>query len=231
MKRLAVVVLGLFLTGVSAMGQSSPTAEASDIYHVHFAKAALGQTKALENELKQQDAKAPMPGHYLVLRHQEGDDWDYVVIEHLGKKFTIDPAQYSAPTGAAAATGAWHTDTFASGPSWEVFAKELGLGADTSKTSGSVYVLATWRAAPGHREQLGKSLTTRDANAKVQTGNVMIAHMEGGPWQFLTMERFNSWQDYASNEAATQDAQGWYDIREHGIWHHDTITTKVATAK
>jgi hypothetical protein len=231
MKRVAVVFVSLFLFAVSAMAQSSQAAEASDVYHVHFAKAALGQTKALESELKQQDPKAPMPGHYLVLRHQDGDDWDYVVIEHLGKKFTIDPAQYTAPTGAAAATGAWHTDTFAGGPSWEVFAKEMGLGADAGKTSGSVYVVATWRAAPGHRDQLVKSLTTRDANAKVQIGNVVITHLEGGPWQFFTMERYNSWQDFAANEAATQDAQGWYEIRDHGVWHHDTITTRVVAAK
>jgi hypothetical protein len=148
----------------------------------------------------------------------------------LGKKFTIDPAQYTAPTGAAAATGAWHTDTFAAGPSWEVFAKEIG-GTDAGKTSGSVYVVATWRAAPGHSEQLGKSLTARDPNSKVQTGNVVIAHMEGGPRQFLTMARDNSWQDFAADEAATQDAQGWYDIRDHGVWHYDTITTRVAAAK
>jgi hypothetical protein len=61
---------------LSALAQSSQAAQASDVYHVHFAKAALGQTKALESELKQQDPKAPMPGHYLVLRQ------DYMVIEH-----------------------------------------------------------------------------------------------------------------------------------------------------
>ena len=227
MKRVAAVFVTLFLLAVSAMAQSSQAADASDIYHVHFAKAALGQTKALENDLKQQDAKAPMPGHYLVLRHQDGDDWDYLVIEHLGKKYTIDPAQYTAPSGPAAATGAWHTDTFTAGPSWEVFAKEMSLAADSGKASGQVYVVATWRAAPGHREQLGKLLTARNANSKVQSGNVMIAHIEGGPWQFLTLQRFNSWQDYAADEAATQDAQGWYDIRDHGVWHHDTITTRV----
>jgi len=228
MKRSIAVALSLFLFALSAVAQTGQAANATDIYHVHTAKAALGQTKALENELKQQDPKAPMPGHYLVLRHQEGDDWDYMVIEHLGKKFTIDPAQYSAPAGPAAATGAWHTDTFTAGPSWESFAKEMGLGADAAKMAGSVYVVATWRAAPGHRDQLEKALTARDANAKVPTGNVVIAHIEGGPWQFLTLQRFNSWQDFATDGLANQDAQGWYDIRADGVWHHDTISTRVA---
>ena len=231
MKRIAVVIATLFLFAIAALAQANQAVADSDVYHVHFVKAALGKTKALESDLKKQDPKSPMPGHYLVLRHQDGDDWDYLVIEHLGKKFTIDPAEYTAPAPTAPANGAWHTDTFVAGPSWDVFAKEMGLGADAGKMSGSVYVIATWRAATGHRQELEKLLTARDANSKVQTGNVMMAHMEGGPWTFLTVQRYNSWQDYATDEAATQDAQGWYDIREHGVWHHDTITTRVNIGK
>ena len=33
-----------------------------------------------------------MPGHYIVLRHQDGEDWDYAVIEHLGTKASVDAA-------------------------------------------------------------------------------------------------------------------------------------------
>jgi len=219
------MVVGSFMLAAVASAQDSQTAN-TDIYHVHFVKAALGQTKALENDLKNQDPKAPMPGHFLVLRHQEGDDWDYMVIEHLGKKYTIDPAEATAPP--AAPLGAWHTDTFVSGPSWEVFAKEMSL-ADAKP--GSVYVVATWRPAPGHRQDLLKAVTARDANSKVQTGNVVLRHMEGGPWTYFTLDRFNSWQDFAANEAATENSEGWYEVRNHGAWHHDTITTRVATGK
>ena len=226
MKR-AIAVACLCLFAIAALAQSNQAAS-SDIYHVHFAKAALGQTKALENELKKQDPKAPMQGHYLVLKHQDGDDWDYAVIEHLGKKVTLDPADYSPPPAGAPATGSWHTDTFVVGPSWEEFAKQMAMGGDAAKSG--VYVVATWRAAPGHRPDLLKALTGRDTNSKVQVGTAVLAHIEGGPWQYLTVQRFNSWQDYAADEAATQDSEGWYQIRDHGAWHHDTITTRVATA-
>ncbi len=225
MRRVAVVMASLFLFAVAAVAQSNQAAY-SDVYHVHFAKAALGQTRALENDLKQQDPKAPMPGHYLLLRHQDGDDWDYLAIEHLGKKFTINPADYT-PSPSTAAIGAWHTDTFVVGPAWDVFAKEMGLGTDAAKSANSLYVVSTWRAAPGHRQDLAKILTTTDPNAKVPTGNIVVAHIEGGPWNFLTLQRYNSWQDYASDGAATQDSEEWYTIREHGIWHHDTLTTRV----
>ena len=225
MKRVVLMVGSLAFLGAIANAQETQTAN-TDVYHVHFVKAALGQAKALENGLKQQDPKAPMPGHILVLRHQDGDDWDYAVIEHLGKKYTIDPAETTPPP--TSALGGWHTDTFASGPSWDVFAKELGL-ADAGK-SGSVYVIATWRPAPGHRQDLAKALSAKDASSKVQTGNVILRHMEGGPWTFLTLDRFNSWQDYAADEAATQDSEAWYEIRNHGAWHHDTIATRVSTS-
>jgi len=168
-----------------------------------------------------------MPGHYLVLRHQDGDDWDFAVIEHLGKKFTIDPAEYSPPPAGTPATGAWHTDTFVIGPNWDTFVKEMRLN-DAGK-AGSVYVVATWRAAPGQRQELDKLLSSHDATSKVPTGNVTMMHIEGGPWMFFTLDRFNSWQDYAANQAATQDSPEWYEIRNYGAWHHDTITTRVAT--
>jgi hypothetical protein len=230
MNRFAVGIGSLVMFVVAANCQSNQTVANSDVYHVHFTKAALGQTKALETELKTQNAKAPMPGHYLVLRHQQGDDWDYVVIEHLGNKVSVDPAAYTPPASGAPANSSWHTDTFVAGPNWDVFAKAMGVGADAGKTAASVYVVATWRTAPGHRQDLEKTLTAQDPNSKVPIGHVVVAHLEGGPWTFLTLDRYNSWQDYATDEAATQDSPMWYDVRNHGAWHHDTVTTRVATA-
>lgn len=64
----------------SALAQRGPVAR-TDVYHVHFAKAAPGKAAPLGDSLKTQDPKAPMKGHLLVLRHQDGDDWDYAVIE------------------------------------------------------------------------------------------------------------------------------------------------------
>src|SRR5438105_2225675 len=69
----------------------------TDVYHVHFAKAALGKSAQLGEWLKTPDPKAAMPGHLLVLRHQQGDAWDYVVIEHLGTKATVEAAGTAVP--------------------------------------------------------------------------------------------------------------------------------------
>src|SRR3954468_2629330 len=88
----------LFLVGVvlslclSALGQGGQPAANMDVYHVHFTKAALGKSADLGKALSAPDPKAPMPGPSVVLRPQEGDEWGYCVIEHLGTKYTVDAA-------------------------------------------------------------------------------------------------------------------------------------------
>src|SRR5258707_14768712 len=133
-----LLVLPLFVS-VSAMQDAPAQAVArTDVYHVHFAKAALGKGAEEGDYLKKQGPNAPMQGHYIVLRHQSGEDWDYAVIEHLGTKATIDAAG-SPPPANARDLSAWHGDTFLNGPAWPYFAKALGLD-DSPKSTGSIYV-------------------------------------------------------------------------------------------
>src|SRR6266581_9759997 len=102
-----VLAIGLLILSpvpfVQAQGTSKPAAseksaapagagKRTDVYHVHFTKAALGKAVQLGDWLKTPDAKAPMPGHFIVLRHQDGDAWDYVVITHLGPKASVEAA-------------------------------------------------------------------------------------------------------------------------------------------
>ena len=69
-------------TGVAGASSSTRT----DMYHVHFVKSSLGKAAALADALKIQDPKAPMPGHFIILRHESGESWDYAMISHLGTK-------------------------------------------------------------------------------------------------------------------------------------------------
>src|SRR5215472_2011723 len=111
----------------------------TDVYHVHFTKAALGKAVQLGDWLKTPDSNNPMPDHFIVLRHQDGDAWDYVVITHLGPKAAVEAAGTAVPPDKRDLS-AWHTDTFANGPSWEEFTRAMGIDADSkSKTIGSVY--------------------------------------------------------------------------------------------
>lgn len=219
----AVVAGSLVLATASAQMQAPAR---TDIYHVHFTKAAQGQAAELGQALMVPDKTAPMPDHFMVLRHQEGDDWDYAVIQHLGPKATIEIGGAPPPT---VGLSAWHNDTFVAGPSWGEFTKAMGIGGQGS--SEHVYILSVHRPVPGRREQLEKALTA-GGTGKVQTGTALFQHLEGGDWIFMNLTRYNSWQDLASDRAAAMKAAAgtggtWADIRQHQAFHRDTIADRI----
>ena len=232
-----VVLVAASIAGTVGSAQTpaqtpvAPGSAQSEVYHVHFTKAVPGQADALGKALMTPDSTAPMPDHFVVLRHQEGDSWDYVVIQHLGQKATVDPN----PTrpNPARDLRAWHDDTFVSGPAWAEFTRQMGLGG-TTPAAGMVYIVGVQRAAPGHRDQLEKVLG-QPPGGKVQTGNVMMQHLEGGDWTYLTITRYNSWQDLATEraEAAANPAAagGWNDVRQHSDFHRDTLTDRIFPVK
>jgi hypothetical protein len=229
MKRLSrTTIVAWVLCSAVAVSQAqaqTPSAQsAADVYHVLFAKAAPGQATALAKELQEQDPKDPMASHYVLLRHQSGDDWDYCLIQHLGAKASVDltNANPNAPP-----TMAWHTDTFVAGPSWGEVTRALVPAADDKNASSPVYIVAVHRAVPGHRQQLEGVLRQVNADAKVPIASVVFAHLEGGPWQFLAVDRYNSWQDLATDRTATANDPGWLQLRDHVAFHHDTIADRI----
>jgi hypothetical protein len=211
---------------------SEKIAARTDMYHVHFVKATRGKAAALADALKIQDPKAPMPDHFIILRHESGDSWDYAVISHLGTK-AITEAVSTAPT-AARDLQDWHDDTLVNGPPWADFVREMGLGDNAAKTSGSAYVLSVYRSAPGQRDQLDKMLSEPpDRPSDTSSGNLLMQHREGGAWTFLTIVRYNSWQDYGTNESnriakTTKNQGAWFKLRDYISFHVDTATSRIA---
>lgn len=223
---LALALLSVATTGIP---QTPSAAARTDVYHVHFTKAVPGQAAALAKILETGNPQAAMPGHFIVLRHQEGDDWDFCVIEHLGTKASVDAAP--APPNPGRDLRAWHTDTFVSGPAWAEFSRAMGTDSG-DKTKSSVYTAAVWRPVPGHREQLEEALNRTDPASKA-VGQVLMQHLEGGPWLFLAITRHNSWQDFAADQTATAPAAGsaqdtWSEVRQHSTYHHDTLADRIA---
>jgi hypothetical protein len=210
------------------------TGKRTDVYHVHFAKAALGKAVQLGDWLKTPDQSNPMPDHFIVLRHQDGDAWDYVVITHLGSDATVKAAGTAVPPDKRD-LGEWHTDTFVNGPSWEEFTRAMGIDKDSAtKTAGSVYSVSYYRPAPGHREQLEKMLgELPSGTGDTSAGNVLMQHLEGASWTFLAIARYNSWEDFATGEKnsvpqTTKKDSPWVRLRDHADFHTDTLTDRIA---
>ncbi len=219
-------------TGTEKPAASEKITARTDMYHVHFVKASLGKGAALADALKIQDPKAPMPGHFIILRHQCGDSWDYAVISHLGTKATVE-ATPTAPT-AARDLQDWHNDTLVNGPPWADFVREMGLGDNASKSAGSAYNLSVYRAAPGQRDQLEKMLSEPpDRPSDTSVGNVLMQHREGAAWTFLSIARYNNWQEFGTNESntiaqAAKGQGGWFKLRDYISFHTDTASTRIA---
>ena len=222
----------LLLAAATPYAIAQPPAKLTDVYRVTFLKSAPAKAAQLGDDLKAQGAKAPMPGHFLLLRHVSGDDWDYAVIEHNGPKMTVE-ASTPPPPAASRDLAEWHDDTLAAGPAWSDFVRVMGVSDPAAKSAAAVYVLNVQRAFPGHRDQLEKALREAPAKGDSVAGIALLQHLQGGNWQYLTIQRYNSWQEYGATEANTQaqmlkNAGPWYQLREHMIFHRDTIAHRVA---
>ena len=220
-------------SGAKPAAEASPAAR-TDVYHVHFAKAATGKAAQMAENLKKPDPTAPMPGHVLVLRHQEGEAWDYMAIEHLGTKASVEATRPPIPPDERA-LGDWHNDTYVNGPSWADFTKAMGIADDAkSKSAGSVYVVSTYRATSGQRDVLEKFLSEPpNRPSDTSAGNVLLQHLEGSEWNFLSIVRYNSWQEFATNESnsvtdTNKGQGGWFKLRELIAAHADTVTVRVS---
>jgi hypothetical protein len=61
------------------------------------------------------------------------------------------------------------------------------------------------------------------ASNDTTAGNVLMQHLEGGPWTFLTIARYNSWEDFATGEKTvaqtTKKDSPWFRLRDHIDFH------------
>lgn len=209
---------------------TSASSARTDVYHVHFTHAAPGKAAALADALKQPNPTASMPGHSVMFRHQDGDSWDYCVIQHMGTKATVEIAPTMPPAAAATRDASdWHTDTYVSGPAWADFAKAMGINEGAGKSA--VYIVSVYRASPGHREQLDSMLSTTSPGDPT-AGSVVMQHLDGAAWTFLGVARYATWDDFVKSEtnSAADQAKGmgdWAKLREHSSYHTDTLADRI----
>jgi hypothetical protein len=230
---LAVFVLAAALSIVQppVQAQSQQPPSPVELYHIHFAKAAPGKLPQLIEAYNNSPAPAPNEPQFrpIILRHREGSEWDLITITPLGRQVTISADAPSQPIQdyfqRVAPLTDWHDDTFAVGPSWAVVQK--ALLADKGEP---VYIVTDYRSLPGHRPQLRQVL---DRGAQdTPDRSVLFAHVEGAPWNFLGITRYDSWAAMGAPPpepaAGTAPQDQGLAMREHLGVHHDTIAVFVS---
>ena len=204
----------------------------TDIYHVHFAHAAMGKAAELGESFKTPAPGGQQPDHTVVFRHQYGDSWDYCAIAHYGTKMTVEAARQQVPE-AQRALSDWHTDTICNGPSWAEFSRVLGLTDDAKKNSNAVYVVSWYRAAVGQRDALEKNLAEPpDPAVDKATGQALLQHLEGAAWNYVGIVRYNSWQEMATSQVnsipkTSDKTSPWSQMRDATALHTDTLCDRI----
>jgi len=209
--------------------QGAGTQAAPHIYRISMFRAVPGKFRELEKLL----TATPSPGANdgdlaVVFRHRQGNEWDFLTVEHMGPQATITvgntPPQPDSPFSQVVG---WHGDTYVAGPPPDEFRKALNISG-TGAPAG-VYIVGDYTAAAGHRGALRQVL---DKIAEETPGrSVLFSHVEGAPWNFLTIQRYDSWQQVAQDEdkaiAEGKDpsADRGLQMREHLAVHHDTFAT------
>ena len=233
-RRLVVGVV--FSQVVCTMASAQTPVSQTDVYHVHFTKAVPGQATALGDFLKA--ATPPRPCRVT----SSSCGINRVTIGITASSSTSARRRPSKRRRPQANPGrdlrAWHNDTFVSGPSWSEFTKALGIGDASASTGGSVYSVAVWRAAPGHREALEKTLRAANPNAKAPVSSLVFTHLEGGPWQYLAVSsttRGRTSRPTRQPPRMTRDGQksvstaATITTRSPTGWHRGDMTKRPAT--
>jgi hypothetical protein len=178
------------------------------------------------NVLFDRDGLDELANDFFEAPHMRGDSglhrWCHAKrLMHVGPTATVAITPPTPPANPP--TTAWHNDTFVAGPAWAEFSKLM------NGPSTSVYVVGVHRAVPGHRDQLREVLNRPDPAAKVPVSRVTLAHLEGGTWQFVSVDRYNSWQDFGTDRTGTVAGgdQSWLEVRQHSASHSDTIADRV----
>lgn len=248
MKRTMIAVSLLFfaLTVAQGMAQqpAAPAASAtagafSDVYHVHLVKATPGKTVELEHSLTTPSVETPMPTHVLLLRHREGDDWDFASVAHEGTSYNVKASDVRMTP--ARPLRLHHTDTISTGPAWPEFARAMGIAgpqAGAQPAGDAVYILTTYRGLPGQREQLYETLLKIEKAARKPGNTVILRHAEGGDWDYAVITHYESWQDMAADQtdatAEEREKRAGFTqnpgltLREYMAAHHDTIADRIA---
>ncbi len=211
MMRTLVAALCFLLLPASA-------AKAQQRYSATFYKASAGNLMNLQHALWS-------AGGGTVLKHAQGDDWDFVRVEGKG----CGPAAHSVP---AALEDARRTVAL-TGPDCDALRRVLAEG------EGLIYIVADYRARAGQRKQMLAAL-----ERVVSTGraghDVIFSADPGSAFDYLLITRYDSWSQLAEEE--THSAQSTHHVQQHGFagpddlgeelrryaaGHHDTICRRV----
>src|SRR5215472_6659621 len=93
--RMAPIVVAVL--AVSAIHSAPQSSGKPDVYHLMFIRSTPGQSRLLENYFKDHISLRGGNGRSLALHNLYGEDWDYLLIDDVGKQPSIDSQESPIP--------------------------------------------------------------------------------------------------------------------------------------
>jgi hypothetical protein len=216
------------------------TANAQDTYKVSLFRAAPGEMLSLLADLKDRAVDYDAATLPVIIRHSQGDHWDYMVVEYAGelakyvgsKNQTIFTPAYGDPFYSLIAH---HEQVFMHGPGADAFQK---LNDDFNYFHIEMFV-----ALPGKQEELLKERQMENVYLEEigRDPNLVFTSVMGSGWDNMTLGGYRDIKHFAESadipldvEDAAAKKAGFKDIydlspylRSLILRHNDTLGNKV----
>lgn len=224
-------LVGSLLVGVClAAGPASAQSDTGDrLYRMTLLRAAPGRVLDLVQDVKARVAALPADaGRPLLLRHQQGDHWDFLILIPVGAG-AVDTRPFAAP-----ALVAWQQDEWVRGPDvWS-----LPGFAEANLAHVEMFV-----ALAGKRDELvrERQMENQHARALGRPTTAIFVREYGAEWDAFTIGPYKSWKHYAERDDTKPEAslaaakQAGFESDAHiGAYmrslidtHHDTLLTVI----
>ena len=236
---LRVLLAILVLAGVGSAAQAQePGTGFETLYRVTLLRAAPGQFNDLLGDMKNRAARHD----YHILRHSQGDHWDFMTLEPLGSYAAwFDPKHANRQVLDAA----WreHLDRLASYRSeWFVFGpdhEQVKQGVENN----DLYHVEMFRALAGHKIKLLRQRAMENDYLKrtKQVVNLVFKGDQGGDWDVMTIGFHKSLKRFAEGSPMTPEQKdevarqvGFQGVSDIGPYlrsllesHNDTLAVSV----
>ena len=218
---LFAAALGAISTAPASPAAAPAPVPRTDMYHVHFAKAALGKAAELGDALK---SRVGCPCGRSRLRHQDGDSLDSRDPNILRQ--ATNPRRRAAPPTSQMAPGRPGIPTARdSGPAGDVLPRNWGLM--TQQKPQPLLTVSVYRPEAGQRDAPKRTRrASRLIALSIHRATSLLQHMGAAGDLPQMVSRYNSWNDTRMiNQVRRSVEEGWRLISLRNLrvsYHTDT---------
>jgi len=234
--RLAIAALVAVVVATPLAGEvCAQTPLTGDVlYRVTWLRAGPGRLQDLVTHMKTVASKGAGPPRPLVIRHSQGDQWDFMVLVPVGSYATHFASPEAASPLAPGELVAWQEDEFVRGPD---------ISQIDSFRSARLFHVEMFDALAGKSAELIREREMENAylDAVGRPINAIFRRELGASWDVFTVGAYRDWRHYGERDLiaperaaaaakaagfATDEAIGPY-MRSLINTHHDTLATRV----